>query len=99
MAHTKAPWIIGTVRTNDCNIIVRSIDAPESQPITITCLAEVYGNEEEDEANANLIAAAPELLEALEGISDILKNHYGDDRDETPLIDKAFAAIAKATAQ
>ena len=37
-----------------------------------------------------------DLLEALEGLQDMLNNHYGDDPEETHLIDKAFDAIKKA---
>lgn len=51
---------------------------------------------EHGEGNSKLIASAPDLLEALEGLSDILSNRYGDDPSETPLIDKAFRAIYKA---
>lgn len=39
--------------------------------------------------------ACEELVSAIEGLSDILHNHYGDDPDETPLIDKAFDALKK----
>lgn len=47
------------------------------------------------EANARLIAAAPELLEALR---DLLNDYDGGiEPGESTLIDKARAAIAKAT--
>ncbi len=46
--------------------------------------------------SSKLIAIEPELLDALEGISDILSNHYGDDPEETALIDAYFIAIKKA---
>lgn len=34
-----------------------------------------------------------ELEHALDGPTDLLHNHYGDDPDETPFIDAAFAAL------
>jgi len=45
------------------------------------------------EANARLIAAAPELLDALKGV---LTQHHSPDSKE-PEIVRAYAAIAKAT--
>jgi len=61
-----------------------------------------------DEANARLIAAAPELLEALTQIHDVyaamrqrLSVDYANDgwSAETITLDKAKAAIAKATGE
>jgi hypothetical protein len=34
-----------------------------------------------------------ELESAMQGVSVILDNHHGDDRDETPLIDKFFEVL------
>ncbi len=52
---------------------------------------------EEMEANARLIAAAPELLASLSA----MLTYFGMDEDEwsKPVVDKARAAIAKATGQ
>jgi hypothetical protein len=33
------------------------------------------------------------LIEAMNGVSAILNNHHGDDRDETPFIDKFFEVL------
>jgi hypothetical protein len=48
------------------------------------------------EANARLIAAAPELLEALQGIMEWMKQHHPKAHSNSH---KAHAAIAKATGQ
>lgn len=60
--HTPGPWKIRRVTHYDIRI------APESEPehVSIAGMA-IWGEEhrEELEANARLIAAAPELLEAL----------------------------------
>ena len=49
---------------------------------------------EQQEANARLIAAAPELLEALQEVADCGAEAWGEDR---PCVRIARAAIAKAT--
>lgn len=52
------------------------------------------------EANARLIAAAPELLEACRQANDLLNDHFGiDDSDDAgnAVHDAIRAAIAKAT--
>lgn len=55
-------------------------------------------------ANARLMAAAPELLEALQGMIEVYGGQYNDDclpksSTELELIQQARAAIAKATGQ
>ncbi len=58
--HTPGPWRVGEKR-HDYDIVIRNRD---SAPVTITCYAG-YTRRTGD-ANARLIAAAPELLTALE---------------------------------
>jgi hypothetical protein len=54
--------------------------------------SEAFGDSEQETANANLIAAAPELLEALQAVVSVA------DR-ATVEFDMARAAIAKATGE
>ena len=92
--HTPGPWKMKTVKTScgrchkigDFNACVYDDDTSLNKFGRDTLLA-----------NANLIAAAPDLLEALETIinSEWMVSHdWGGDRDA--VMDKAEAAIAKA---
>lgn len=72
---TPGPWGIDTRRVIKDRVV-------SSNGLTVAC---TDGNSsEEDEANARLIAAAPELLEALQKTNDLLKDldntHTGNDR-------------------
>lgn len=67
--HTPAPWVIDT-RSGYTDII-----ATEN---TTQKVAMIHGediNLEEIEANAHLIASAPELLEACEMVRDLVRDH------------------------
>lgn len=60
MAHTPGPW-----RTLDGDSVV-NIVGPEGQPIAATTTKAYYERfDATDKANARLIAAAPDLYEAL----------------------------------
>jgi len=88
--HTPGPWEIHP-QFDSC---YRDISAPNH----IALARVVWRFEEEDrspscEANAHLIAAAPELLEALENL---LKVHEGEGGTQHHAGDMARAAIAKA---
>lgn len=89
MKHTPGPWEI----TRSFDPGYKNISAPKH-----TALAQVVWCMEDEErspmceANAHLIAAAPELLEALEAlVADESKEYI-----PTRLWDAARAAIAKA---
>lgn len=84
--HTPGPWMVGhfnDVRTRDGYRSLANVSSYFELPA---------------EANARLIAAAPELLEALEAFKaiDAFDGWHPKYRDA---IAKAEAAIAKATAQ
>ena len=90
--HTKAPWLITTIQGEDC-LMVGGGDGSE-------VVADIRTDwpEEEVESNARLIAAAPELLEALEGLANCAGltwlNGYKDELDAA--MTTARAAIARA---
>lgn len=82
--HTPGPWITGH------NVYGHSRLAVMNPRNVIIAEVTDWPNEDTTEANALLIAAAPELLEALEDI--VARNeiqHWFN-------LDKARAAIAKA---
>lgn len=91
MAHTKGPWNFETdVRTGDNGIYA------EGTGIFVEAFSDINhsgeGNRAEALANARLIAAAPEMLEALKHC---LREHGGFTiRGKTERL--ALAAIAKA---
>ena len=98
--HTPGPWVLG--RTIGGHV---DIDAPNA-PIKWTALARVvveteavngYSRDPEAEANALLIAASPQMIEALEWIAANYENgdlNHVDFRVEAK--HRADAAIAKA---
>ncbi|MCU9562871.1 hypothetical protein [Proteus mirabilis] len=77
--HTPAPW-----RTDDW--IRTGVNSESKHIAMVNYCSDVFGDEHK--ANAHLIAAAPELLEALIEIRKLVAHH-----------DKADLAIAKALGQ
>ena len=98
--HTPGPWIYGPEVGPDCTRIDAEnglvIAAVRSREITSWEQSRpIYSWSEEGAANARLIAAAPELLDALQEIVEAQKGGYLG----WSHIDAASAAIAKATGQ
>lgn len=89
--HTRGPWTCED-RGDRFHIMGRE-----------DWIATVISGYDGDEQNARLIASAPELLEALEGIREWWLNATAivNDKDElempTPIFDGMLRAIAKAT--
>lgn len=92
--YTPGPWRIG-----DAGKTVFWPVTDEPSPIAITNLIPPTPRAGIDErkANARLIAAAPELLEALESIVAAYSNIGSGAIDSAAVIALARAAIAKAT--
>ena len=65
MEHTPGPWTMGNIRPGDKEIIIE-------EPSVSVDYDDV--DHKEQEANAQLIAAAPELLEACKEASIVLKD-------------------------
>ena len=70
MTHTKGPWEVE--KHERMFLIIGNDDCPRNEKMPVCELDRGLSEEtdEEQEANARLISAAPELLEALEGLYD-----------------------------
>lgn len=87
MAHTKGKWV-----TSEGNLVIWS-----QERICLICLIAPTKLTEEDQANGKLIAAAPDLLEALKEIYNILDVAKQQPEPVRNWQIKAKEAIAKAT--
>ena len=95
--HTPGPWTHGwendsrewAIVTNAAGQIIANVNT-ESGPD----MAPLVSDKMPTDANARLIAAAPELLEALEVVNVHLQIHRGVDADRISA--QVRAAIAKA---
>lgn len=102
MAHTPGPWeasFIDSLGGPASYCRIRPVSGEMFGQFTSLEIATMYlMDEDEQQANARLIAAAPELLDALQGLVKELS-----DSDDEGLIENAEpmiaarAAIAKAT--
>lgn len=95
--HTPGPWKVFDSKYS----INPGINAhPDLTIITFGCKNEIYGimgrTHKEANANAQLIAAAPELLEALEGLMYIGERMEEESGETDPFIEKCRKIIAKA---
>lgn len=82
--HTPGPWTYEPGDSMECGCIWA--------PARMVC----DFIEDPNEADARLIAAAPDLLEALRAV-DVLFGHLARDSTQRIWLDNARAAIAKAT--
>lgn len=90
-AHTPGPW---TIDWNVSRLDIFSADAA-TLVATLRRSALSPGIDDTAKANARLIAAAPDMLEALQKLCAI--QEYGDVASWASEWDEARAAIAKAT--
>ena len=92
MSHTPAPWTIrgDTIRDKRYETIAQILKQSNDFPFKET---------PEADANARLIAAAPDMFVALQEMLSMFKDHrdYGD--DEATAVKLALAAINLATEQ
>jgi hypothetical protein len=105
--HTPGQWVVGSKSeygTYNANMIFDSQGGSVAMVYGLpsnTMLEKMNGEQYADgKARANLIAAAPDLMEALQDLFDADMEHVlmGDGKDDQiEAIAKARAAIAKAT--
>ena len=89
--HTPGPWKTRKGFFSDAVEIYKPKHL--MKPFIPTEIAIIRSEGPEGEANARLISAAPELLEALQAFV-----KYADDvNDDSPELDRARSAVAKAT--
>ena len=88
--YTEGPWSVAETRHNYDTVI----RGPRGEPIALTLIAGY--TKKEGTANSALLAAAPDLLEALKWM--VLRTEEGGYPDGKCLED-ARAAIAKATGE
>lgn len=95
--HTPGPWTVfehswsdTSIWTHDSTVATLSIKDEATEDTQA-------GLEARMAANARLIAAAPDLLEALrEVLKEAIDDYYAE-KDPDGVLDAAYAAIAKAT--
>lgn len=87
--HTSGEWIVDESRHDGC---INRLE-PFRHIAMVSAYQAVAGDREENEANATLIAAAPDLLHALEAMVDTYEYEAAIDH---PSLLAARAAIAKA---
>ena len=93
MKHTAGPWI---AHCSGDGFIFIERDFGNSKAHPEWMVASIQSYQKEDVANARLIAAAPELLEALQKARSalVMEGHHPGNSGVTIAVD---AAIAKAT--
>ena len=89
--HTPGPWVIARMSHSQI-YVTQPQDRPDRTPGYYAEVRRFTPNHDEVEANARLIAAAPDLLEALE---DVVKQVLGAEADMWLDIKQARVAIAR----
>uniref|UniRef100_A0A6M3LWM1 Uncharacterized protein n=1 Tax=viral metagenome TaxID=1070528 RepID=A0A6M3LWM1_9ZZZZ len=93
MKHTKGPWKAGHHHIGDGWRVFVQHQADDDQHDAI-CDIETWQTKEETQANAALMAASPELLEACKEVEALL---WGNPTQED--INKAFYTVREAIAE
>lgn len=86
--HTPGPWIVKGTSINAGGISIRQHVGPGAQ-----CAQVQQAQQETLKANARLIAAAPEMLEALRNLSDLHKITVDIEKPESEWIESDYAFI------
>lgn len=93
--HTKGPWKVGQYLGSLRQFVIHMDIGDNARGSDVAFTSAAFGNDETI-ANARLIAAAPDLLEALIELADTGAEEWGEDR---PCVRWAYAAIAKAAGE
>lgn len=92
---TEGPWTIQTSQVEESGIVVGSAEIYNIATVQLSLYSVVAA--EQMEANASLISAARDLLEALENAATLLKTLCGNTDDvANAVIELSEGAIAKA---
>lgn len=93
--HTPGPWTTIDAK-NLCLGYPGTVEihAPDWDALAVVYVETCGNPSEEGEANAQLITAAPDLLEALIELADAAAEAWGEDR---PCVRWAYTVIAMAT--
>lgn len=94
--HTPGPWRLGEEDNRNCMIPVLCGDEEEPYAVAEVSHYDDFPPGEQGSENAKLIAAAPELLEALEALVDDLDNKALRRYLNRNVVTTARKAIAKA---
>lgn len=95
--HTPGPWhVTEEIDRFHGGETIRPGDGRTASPVAVICDFNRYDRDDERRANAQLIAAAPEVLEALKFSVSVHKSHGLYDLSERMAVQKAETAIAKA---
>ena len=102
--HTPGPWVVCMEDDGDAAVTIFAASQLRDGRIAADewddCIALAGLNHNESEANARLIAAAPELYEVAEALFKAIDNYLitntGDEDSVGVLLDCASAALSKA---
>lgn len=93
MGYTKGPWSVDESRHDGC---VNRLE-PFRHIGMVSTYQDKPEDREENEANCQLIACAPDLIEALEHCADVMSDPWKHgDLSVSRAIDRARAVIARA---
>lgn len=94
-AHTPGPWVIRDGDEWTYDVVTHHGELPDGSPNAWN-VASINGRRDEAKANLSLIAAAPELLAALEDLYEAYGRSVAADDWDLEAGRSAAAAIAKA---